>query len=243
MRLPAGIVEESVTNPQKDGLFQYLTTFRGLLEILTGSGHGFILNDHGKLYGAYLKKNDAIFRGKSALYHLTMESPESPDTPETFNLRKYSETEFSRAVQISREQGLSISDQQTVPDASGSGKETCGIPELPHRLDRKMLKKIKNLAGVIAVSAFFEGFPINCIGDADFEHVAASAEDLMRAGAKIAQDMKIGSLDQLILETDENKFIIAPVGDLFVCIFTTADAHLGLIRVVLKSIQSDLSGN
>jgi predicted regulator of Ras-like GTPase activity (Roadblock/LC7/MglB family) len=243
MRLPAGIVEESVTNPQKEGLFQYLTTFRGLLEILTESGHGFILNDHGKLFGAYLKKNDTIFRGKAALYHLTMESPETSDTQETFNLRKYSETEFSRAVQISREQRLSINGQLPVPDTSESGKETCGIPELPHRLDRKMLKKIKNLAGVIAVSAFFEGFPIQCIGDADFEHVAASAEDLMRAGAKIAQDMKIGSLDQLILETDENKFIIAPVGDLFVCIFTTADAHLGLIRVVLKSIQSDLSGN
>lgn len=243
MRLPAGIVEESVTNPQKDGLFQYLTTFRGLLEIMTGSGHGFILNDHGKLYGAYLKKNDTIFRGKTALYHMTMESNEISDTPETFNLRKYSEPEFSRAVQISREQGLSINDPLTFPDAPESGKETCGIPELPHRLDRKTLKKIKNLAGVIAVSAFFEGFPIQCIGDADFEHVAASAEDLMRAGTKIAQDMKIGSLDQLILETDENKFIIAPVGDLFVCIFTTADAHLGLIRVVLKSIQSDLSGN
>ena len=38
----------------------------------------------------------------------------------------------------------------------------------------------------------------------------------------------------MILETDENKFIIAPCGDLFLCVFTTADAHLGLIRVVLK---------
>lgn len=242
MRLPAGIVEESVTNPQKEGLFQYLTTFRGLLEILTGSGHGFILNDHGKLFGAYLKKNDAIFRGRAALHQLTMESTELPDSPETFNLRKYSETEFSRAVQISREQGLSINGPLTFPDTSESSTATCGIPELPHHLDRKTLKKIKNLTGVIAVSAFFEGFPIQCIGDADFEHVAASAEDLMRAGTKIAQDMKIGSLDQLILETDENKFIIAPCGDLFVCIYTTSDAHLGLIRVVLKSIQSDLSG-
>jgi predicted regulator of Ras-like GTPase activity (Roadblock/LC7/MglB family) len=65
----------------------------------------------------------------------------------------------------------------------------------------------------------------------------------MSAGTKIAQDMKIGSLDQLILETDEKKFIIAPCGDLFVCIVTTADAPIGLIRVVLKSIQSELLGN
>jgi predicted regulator of Ras-like GTPase activity (Roadblock/LC7/MglB family) len=240
MRLPAGIVEESVKNPQKDGLLQYLMTFRGLLEIKTVSSHGFILNDFGKLVGAYFKNNDAIFRGKAALYHLTMESTEISTTPETFNIRKYSETEFSRAVQISTEEGLLIGNL-AFPAASGSRADKCGMPELPLRLDRKTLKKIKNLNGVIAVSAFFEGFPIQCIGDADFEHVAASAEDLMMAGAKIAKDLKIGSLDQLILETDENKFIIAPCGDLFVCIFTTADAHLGLIRVVLKSIQSELS--
>ena len=240
MRLPAGIVEESVKNPQKDGLLQYLMMFRGLLEIKTVSSHGFILNDFGKLVGAYFKNNDAVFRGKAALYHLTMESTEISTSPETFNIRKYSETEFSRAVQISTEEGLLIGNL-AFPAASGSRAEKCGMPELPLRLDRKTLKKIKNLNGVIAVSAFFEGFPIQCIGDADFEHVAASAEDLMRAGAKIAKDLKIGFLDQLILETDENKFIIAPCGDLFVCIFTTADAHLGLIRVVLKSIQSELS--
>jgi predicted regulator of Ras-like GTPase activity (Roadblock/LC7/MglB family) len=241
MRLPAGIVEESVTNPLKDGLLQYLTTFRGLLEIRTGSGHGFILNDFGKLVGAYFKNNDAIFRGKAALYHMTMESPEISDLPETYNQRKYSETEFSRAVQISHEEGLFIG-TLAFPADSEPRSEMCGIPELPLRLERETLKKIKNLTGVIAVSAFFEGFPIQCIGDADFEHVAASAEDLMRAGTKIAKDLKIGELDQMILETDENKFVIAPCGDLFVCIFTTADAHLGLIRVVLKSIQSELSG-
>jgi predicted regulator of Ras-like GTPase activity (Roadblock/LC7/MglB family) len=78
------------------------------------------------------------------------------------------------------------------------------------------------------------------MGDADFEHVAASAEDFMRAGVKIAQDMNAGPLDQMILETAENKFIIAPCGDLFLCVFTTAETQLGLIRVILKSIQSEV---
>ena len=54
--------------------------------------------------------------------------------------------------------------------------------------------------------------------------------------------MKIGNLDQLILETAQNKFIIAPCGDLYLCILTTADAQLGLIRVVLKSIQKEITG-
>ena len=28
----------------------------------------------------------------------------------------------------------------------------------------------------------------------------------------------------------------------YICVFTTAEAHLGLIRVVLKNIQSEISG-
>ncbi len=64
----------------------------------------------------------------------------------------------------------------------------------------------------------------------------------MRAGSRIAEDMKIGDLDQLILETARNKIIIAPCGDLSLCIFTTADAQLGLIRVMLRSIQKETAG-
>lgn len=100
--------------------------------------------------------------------------------------------------------------------------------------------KIQNQPGVIAVSAFYEGFPVQSVGRGDFEHVAASAEDFFRAGTKIACDMGIGSVDQLILETSDNKCIIAPCGDLSLCILTTADAQLGLIRVVLKSIQKEV---
>jgi predicted regulator of Ras-like GTPase activity (Roadblock/LC7/MglB family) len=117
-------------------------------------------------------------------------------------------------------------------------RETAGGS--PEYLDEDKLKKILIQPGVIAVSAFFEGFPVQSMGDADFEHVAASAEDFMRAGVKIAQDMNAGPLDQMILETAENKFIIAPCGDLFLCVFTTAETQLGLIRVILKSIQSEV---
>jgi predicted regulator of Ras-like GTPase activity (Roadblock/LC7/MglB family) len=101
--------------------------------------------------------------------------------------------------------------------------------------------KIQSQPGVIAVSAFYEGFPVQSVGNGDFEHVAALAEDFFRAGTKIARDMGIGSVDQLILETAGNKCIIAPCGDLSLCILTTADAQLGLIRVVLRSIQKEVS--
>jgi predicted regulator of Ras-like GTPase activity (Roadblock/LC7/MglB family) len=242
MRLPAGTVEGIITNPHKEGLRQYLLTFRGLVEAETLSGHGFILNDNGKMVGAYFKDSEGFFRGKSALLHMVMESTGSFDSPQTFNIRKYTEAEFTRAVQLCVEEGLVINESVPLLDSDDPDDKTDDILEISEILDENTLKKIKNLAGVIAVAAVFEGFSIQCIGNVDFEHVAASAEDLVRAGAKIARDLNIGSLDQMILETNENKFIVAPCGDLFLCVFTTADAHLGLIRVVLKNIQSEISG-
>jgi predicted regulator of Ras-like GTPase activity (Roadblock/LC7/MglB family) len=241
MRLPAGTVEGIITNPQKEGLRQYLLTFRGLVEAETLSGHGFILNDNGKMVGAYFKDSEGFFRGKAALLHMVMGSTGSLDSPQTFNIRKYTEAEFNRAIQLCVEEGLIINEIVPLFDSPGSDERADDIPEIAEILDESTLKKIKNLAGVIAVAAVFEGFSIQCIGDADFEHVAASAEDLVRAGTKIASDLNIGALDQMILETNENKFIVAPCGDLFLCVFTTADAHLGLIRVVLKNIQSEIS--
>jgi len=138
---------------------------------------------------------------------------------------------------MSKEENLLLSATHVKPDMKATA-----VPAVPVLLDENQLKKIASQPGVIAVSAFFEGFPVQSIGDADFEHVAALAEDLMRAGARIAEEMKVGNLDQLILETAENKFIIVPCGDLFLCVFTTSDAQLGLIRVVLKSLQSEING-
>ncbi|HTY52819.1 MAG TPA: roadblock/LC7 domain-containing protein [Methanomicrobiales archaeon] len=109
----------------------------------------------------------------------------------------------------------------------------------PPLLDEKMIQKILKQPGVIAVSTFFEGFAVQSAGRADFEQVAANAEDLFRAGKKIAREIDIGPLNQIILETGKGKLVIAPHGDLNVCIFTEPDANLGLIRVAIKSMQVD----
>ena len=107
----------------------------------------------------------------------------------------------------------------------------------PPLLDERMIQKILKQPGVIAVSTFFEGFAVQSAGRADFEQVAANAEDLFRAGKKIAREIDIGPLNQIILETGKGKLVIAPHGDLNVCIFTEPDANLGLIRVAIKSMQ------
>lgn len=236
MRLPAGTDGGTITNPQEEGLIQYLMAFCGAIEIETGAGHGFILTENGKLIAAYFKSGEKAARGKEALSYMTMDSPEN-GTTQTFNLRRYTEAEFTHALKIVEQENLLISVNPQKDEVMIDTE-----PAMPVLLDEKKLKKIVSQPGVIAVSAFFEGFPVQSIGEADFEHVAALAEDLMRAGTKIAQEMKVGNLDQLILETAQNKFIIAPCGDLFLCVFTTSDAQLGLIRVVLKGIQSEIHG-
>jgi predicted regulator of Ras-like GTPase activity (Roadblock/LC7/MglB family) len=240
MKFPAGTDRGTISNPQDEGFIQDLMAFCGAIEITTGTGHGFILTDNGRLISAYFRDGEGIFRGKEALSHMSLDAGGN-DSPQSFSLHSYNSDEFDRALQISREEHLLLAAAAPAPAASPSvpEKSPAGAPQL---LDENKLKKIMSQPGVIAVSAFFEGFPVQSIGDADFEHVAASAEDFARAGSRIAQEMGIGNLDQLILETPVNKVIIAPCGDLFLCIFTRSDAQLGLIRVVLKSIQKEIGG-
>jgi predicted regulator of Ras-like GTPase activity (Roadblock/LC7/MglB family) len=243
MNFPAGTDEGTVSNPLDEGFIRGLMSFVGAIEIETSTGHGFILADKGKLIAAYFHSTAGTFRGKEALTRLTQESEGTNE--QTLSLRRYNSSEFSLALRISGDEKLLLPDLPVnlLPSAGAKMPKTSDTPVAPPDLLNEIyLKKIMNLPGVIAVSAFFEGFPVQSVGDGDFEHVAASAEDFWRAGMKVAQELVIGNPDQLILETEQNKFIIAPCGDLYLCIFTAAETQLGLIRVVLKSIQAELAG-
>lgn len=252
MKFPAGTDGGTISNPQDEEFIRDMMAFCGAIEITTGTGHGFILTDNGRLISAYFKDGEGEFKGKDALAHMTLEAGDD-DSSQTFSLHRYSPEEFMQVIQISRKEHLLLAPESpggyespvieggpTVEPGPEDRRDTPAGP--PQLLDENKLNKILSQPGVLAVSAFFEGFPVQSLGDADFEHVAASAEDFARAGTKIAQEMDIGQLDQLILETPTNKFIIAPCGDLSICIFTRADAQLGLIRVVLKSIQKEIGG-
>ena len=245
MKLPAGTDGGTITNPRDETFFDELGAFRGAVEIRTPLGKGFILVDKGRLLAALFRTESDSYHGQSALSSMTTDSGDA-EAVQTFHFRIYNDEEFSRALDLCTQSNLVIEaegplspDDTKTPPAKTPAKtrKSSGVP--PEFLDKSKLQKIMSQPGVIAVSAFFEGFPVQSTGDADFEKVAASAEDFMRAGVKIAQEMNAGTLDQMILETAENKFIIAPCGDLFLCVFTTADTQLGLIRVVLKSIQSE----
>jgi predicted regulator of Ras-like GTPase activity (Roadblock/LC7/MglB family) len=112
------------------------------------------------------------------------------------------------------------------------------VAKVSHLLDDKRLLNIQKQPGVIAVLAFYEGFPVKSTGSGDFEQVAAVAEDFLRAGEKMAGDMKLGGLGQITLEAGEKKCIIVPYGDLFLCLLTKADTNLGLIRLAIRNLQA-----
>jgi predicted regulator of Ras-like GTPase activity (Roadblock/LC7/MglB family) len=212
-------------------------TFCGAIEVRSGTGQGAIVTDHGHLVAAYYEDESAFLRGQDALMRITLETEENTGMELTFNLKRYTRDEMDKAIRIARRENLLI--EEARPVVTNMTRSTLNPPRL---LNEDSLKKISSHPGVIAISVFYEGFPVQSTGDADFEHVAALAEDLMRAGTKIAGEMDIGRPDQMILETADNKLIIAPCGDLFLCVFSTHDTNLGLIRVLIKKIQSEISG-
>ncbi|HZD42689.1 MAG TPA: roadblock/LC7 domain-containing protein [Methanomicrobiales archaeon] len=201
----------------------YIAAFCGALEVMTEEDEGFILIDKGNVTAAFLKDPQGIYKGKTALSRLSQVS--SPE----FSLRKYADAEYETALSICSSEGLIVENHAAPTEAT------------PIVLDQEKLERLMKQPGVHAVSAFFEGFAVQSIGDADFDQVAAMAEDLLRAGTKISKDMRIGMLDQMILETGSGKLIIAPYGDLYLCVLANADTNLGLIRVALKGLLTEVS--
>jgi predicted regulator of Ras-like GTPase activity (Roadblock/LC7/MglB family) len=104
-------------------------------------------------------------------------------------------------------------------------------------LENSYFEIIRRQPGVLAVLAFYEGFAVKTIGSGDFEKVAAIAEDFLRSGQKIISDMNMGGLDQITLEAGDKKCIVAPYGDLCICLITTGDVNLGLIRIMIRLLQ------
>jgi predicted regulator of Ras-like GTPase activity (Roadblock/LC7/MglB family) len=221
MNLPEGTHLGYINNPLQDNDVQRIIGLVGLIKITAHQGEGIILIDKGKIVAASFTSGDKIYSGNGALEVI------NATTPEKMELHNYTADEYQVAVETCRKEKLLLQDENHIP----------AIPDL---LDESILRKILVQPGVIAVSAFSEGFSVQSLGKADFDQVAAMAEDLLRAGIKIAKDMKIGLIDQIILETNSGKIIIAPYGDLFLCVFTGPDANIGLIRMILKSIQSDV---
>jgi predicted regulator of Ras-like GTPase activity (Roadblock/LC7/MglB family) len=228
MELPAGIRTAVITNPHDEGALRQMMSFYGVIEIDTSAGSGFLLADHGVLIAAFFRDSGGSFRGRGALDRMSQIHADEDGFRLSYALYSYNSDEFSKAISICTKEEMVLSEQK-----KGS------LVRIPKLIDTVKLTKILSLPGVIAVSVFFEGFPVQSLGEGDFEHVAVLAEDLLRAGIKITREMDIGNPEQIILETNIHKILIAPCGDLFLCVVTRNDAQLGLLRVALRNLQSE----
>lgn len=221
----AGVSAVPLEENRPDGTYP----FTGKVEVLMEEGVGLMVVGNGQVAAAFYHGKAGDFKGKDALVHLLNPSA-ATDLGARYHQYRYSPDQFREAIAICREEGLSL-------------QETNGRSGEPERkgLDDALLTRLSGQPGVRAVSIFFEGFPVQHIGDGDFEQVAAMAEDFLRAGRKMAENIGMGVLDQIILESDQRKCIIAPYGDLYLCLFTDADANLGLIRLAIRTIQKELN--
>lgn len=205
------------------GSYKELIEFTG--EIIAGvsargtNGGGYILIEKGIPAIAQYNENGTELRGNDAVIFFREQ------TFLEYSILSYTESEL-RSVITHSIQNKWLVDHKSLPDED----------EIALSEDEK-LDRILRQPGVIAVSSFYEGFPINSRGNGDFEHVAAIAEDLLRAGAKISDDLEIGLLEQIILETPDGKCILAPFGDLYLVVLTSTGANLGLIRLAIKGVQ------
>lgn len=221
MMLPEGSVIGTFAGGLSD-VAPFLAPLVGALHVIGPEEEGFFLIEQGKILASYYRNNTADLKGIAAHEYLSGKGDLQ------FELRRYTEQEFFEARGTCVSEGLLIAYDEN------------GRMVRPRTGAKWNLDKVKAQPGVLAVAAFHEGFAVQSTGSADFDQVAAVAEDLLRSGKRIATDLKIDPLHQLILETPYGKFIIAPFGDLNICIFTEADANLGLIRIAIRNIQSEM---
>ena len=120
---------------------------------------------------------------------------------------------------------------------AGSARPAAAIAKEKAEYDH-ILTLITSLPGVAASALVADGLPVFQHGSADFEHIAAATEDMVRAGSRIAGELQLGATDQIILETPGHKVIIAPVSDMFLCVLAQGETNLGLIRLNIRNMQT-----
>ena len=202
-------------------LLDLIPDFTGYVNADIENGGGFLLVEKGKPIAGGFISGDIKYYGQDAYEAMLKE--------EMINciINAYTTVDLAEAkAEITEEFGIHEEEKEN----EVQGKSI---------LSAETLSAVMRQPGVRAVSVIFEGFALQSVGDADFEHVAAVTEDLVRAGTKMTGDLMMGTLDQMLLETPGGKLIVAPVEELFICILAETNANLGLIRLALQAIKYD----
>jgi predicted regulator of Ras-like GTPase activity (Roadblock/LC7/MglB family) len=214
-----------------DLLKQYGQQFKGCIFVYRlehgPDSEGFILINNGTVLAASLSSQGINLYQLDALYRMmTLDGVKS------------------KVVEMTDDQIAATI--REVPDAAintAAGAPAKQAPPAPPVSKEKaeydhILSMMTSLPGVAATAFVADGLPVFQQGNADFEHIAAATEDMVRTGARIAGELQFGTAQQIIIETAGYKVIIAPVSDMFLCVLARGETNLGLIRLNIRSAQN-----
>jgi predicted regulator of Ras-like GTPase activity (Roadblock/LC7/MglB family) len=228
MNLPDGRPVAESTATVADLLKDYSQQFKGCVYVYRheqGPGSaGYILLDNGTVLAASLSSQGINLYQLNALHRMMALEDVRSKIVELFDdeiqtiLRENPEAAINATTGVMK-------------------KQTPAIVKEKAEYDR-ILSLLTSLPGVMAAALVADGLPVFQHGDADFEHIAAATEDIIRAGSRITRELQLGATDEIILETPGYKAIIAPVSDMFLCVLTKGEANLGLIRLNIRNTQS-----
>ncbi|HTY91963.1 MAG TPA: roadblock/LC7 domain-containing protein [Methanocella sp.] len=238
MKIPEGKLIAEAVKPVPEALKDYGHDFRGCIHIRQGedgrASEGFILIEDGNvLASAFMTLGITLYQMNALDRIMMLREP---------SLKVYAYSDEDK-TQIFRDYPDSVigdlpPDVEPQPDAAD---ETPAGPEdkrIPYDV---LLATVIQLPGVIAAALVVDGLPIYQQGqNTDFEHIAVATEDMVRSGTKIATELQLGSAEQIILESPSNKVIIAPINDMFLCVLTSSDTNLGLVRLSIRNAQNNM---
>lgn len=231
MKLPKGVFIDGSQKPLADVLRERSQGFKGLIHVYkdNGAGEGFMLVEDGNVLASAYSMMGITFYQLNALERMmSLEDVRSEIYSYDDNDQKALMHGFPDSLIVS---GVVERQAEIKP-------QKAEIPPAPGRFDM-LLSSLTSQEGVTAAALVADGFPVYQAGrHVDFEHVAVTTEDMIRAGARIATELQLGVAGQIILETSQNKVIIAQVEDMLLCVIAKPEVSLGMIRLIIKNAQA-----
>jgi predicted regulator of Ras-like GTPase activity (Roadblock/LC7/MglB family) len=237
LRIPDGSLVAETASPLPAVLKDYGHDFRGCIRVEKGenarSSEGFILMEDGNVLAS------AFATMGITLYQLNALDRMMSLKGVRLRVYSYSEEEKSRVLEAYPDSVIGDLPQKIVTEE----EEEPPVPEQAEISYDVLLSTVTQLPGVTAAALVLDGLPIYQQGQqVDFEHIAVATEDMVRSGTKIATELQLGNAEQIILETPSNKVVIVPISDMFLCVLTTSDTNLGLVRLSIKNAQNSMRG-
>jgi predicted regulator of Ras-like GTPase activity (Roadblock/LC7/MglB family) len=235
VKIPEGSFVAETEELIPEVLKKYGHDFKGCIHLIQGENgkgsEGFILVEDGNvLASAYSTLGIMLYQMNALDRMISLNDG-------TLKVSAYSEDEKYQVLEGFPDSV--IGDVPPRPDAEKPAEDGPEEgPEVEHISYDLLLSTVVQLPGVIATALVADGLPVYQQGEQlDFDHIAVATEDMVRSGARIATELQLGVTDEIILETQSHKVVIAPINDMFLCVLTEANANLGLLRLSIKNAQ------